>query len=163
MDTDEILTRHPPGMDNLLNILHEIQDAHPLNYLPEEDLKKVARYLNTTLSSVYGVVNYYTMLSTVPRGKHIIRLCHSPVCQLMGTATVREALQKHLGVGINQPTPDGLFWVELSECLGICDVAPAMMIGQESYGYLAEDDIVNIISGIRERENNSQTPQQAGI
>ena len=155
MDTDEILNRFPPEMDNLLNILHELQDAHPLNYLPEENLTKVARYLKTTLSSVYGVVNYYTMLSTVPRGRHIIRLCHSPVCQLMGIATVQEALQKHLGVGINQPTPDGLFWVELSECLGICDVAPAMMIGQDPYGHLTEDGIAKIISGIRDRESEA--------
>jgi NADH-quinone oxidoreductase subunit E len=153
MNINEIVNRHPAKMDNILNILHDLQDAHPLNYLPEESLREVAGYLNTTLSSVYGVVKYYTMLSTVPRGRHIIRLCQSPVCQLMGMATVQEALQKQLGVGLNQATPDGLFWVELSECLGICDVAPAMTIDHEPYGFLTADEIKKIINGIRENEN----------
>lgn len=153
MDTEKILARYPAEMDNMLNILHDLQDAHPRNYLPEETLREVAKYLNTTLSSVYGVVNYYTMLSTIPRARHIIRLCHSPVCHLMGSGTVQEALQKQLGVGLNEPTSDGLFWVEHSECLGICDVAPAMMIDQEPYGYLTEEEIAGIISEIRDRKN----------
>lgn len=152
MDTNTILRKYPPEMDNMLNVLHDLQDAQPLNYLPEEDLKEVARYLNTTLSSVYGVVNYYTMLSLIPRARNIIRLCQSPVCHMTGSGTVLEALQKHLGVGLNEATPDRLFWVELSECLGICDVAPAMMINEEPYGYLTEDEIVKIISEIRQAD-----------
>ncbi len=161
MDVNKIVARYPAEMDNLLNILHALQDAHPLNFLPEENLKVVARYLNTTLSSVYGVVNYYTMLSTKPRGRHIIRLCHSPVCHLMGIGSVQEYLQKHLGVALNEPTPDGMFWVELSECLGICDVAPAMTIDHEPYGYLTEDDIVKIISEIREKDRSAKPDQPA--
>ena len=153
MDTEKILARYPAEMDNMLNILHDLQEAHPRNYLPEETLRIVAGYLNTTLSSVYGVVNYYTMLSTIPRARHIIRLCHSPVCHLMGSGTVQETLEKQLGVGLNEPTRDELFWVEHSECLGICDVAPAMMIDQEPYGYLTEGGIAEIISEIRKTNN----------
>jgi NADH-quinone oxidoreductase subunit E len=153
METEKILARYPAEMDNILNILHDLQDAHPLNYLPEETLREVAGYLNTTLSSVYGVVNYYTMLSTVPRARHIIRLCHSPVCHLMGSGTVQEELEKQLGVGLNEPTRDGLFWVEHSECLGICDVAPAMVIDQEPYGYLTGEGIAKILSEIRNKNN----------
>jgi NADH:ubiquinone oxidoreductase subunit E len=153
MDINGIVTRYTPEMDNLLNILHDLQDAHPLNYLPGESLKEVARYLNTTMSSVYGVVNYYTMLSTTPRAKHIIRVCHSPVCHMMGAGSVQDALQKHLGVGLNEATPDKLFWVEHAECLGICDVAPAMMIGQEPYGYLTENEILRILAEIKEKED----------
>jgi NADH-quinone oxidoreductase subunit E len=158
MDADTILEKHPAKMENILNILHDLQDAHPQKYLPGETLRKVARYLNTTLASVYGVVKYYTMFSTVPRGKHIIRLCQSPVCHMMGTATVLENLEKILGVGLNEPTTDGLFYIELSECLGICDVAPAMMIGEEPYGNLAETDIARIISAIREETTKHRQP-----
>jgi NADH-quinone oxidoreductase subunit E len=154
MDIQKILLKYTPEKTNLLNILHEIQDAHPQNYLPEKALLEVAAYLNTTMSSVYGVVKYYTMLSTKPRGKYIIRLCQSPICHLMGSETVLENLQKVLGVGINEPTADGLFFIEYSECLGICDVAPAMMVGQEPYGHLTENRIASIITELRNESLN---------
>ncbi len=160
MDIHKIMSGYTPGMENILNILHDLQDAHPMNYLPEHTLREVARYLNTTLSSVYGVIGYYTMLSTKPRARHIIRVCQSPVCHLMGTNTVVEALRKHLGVGLNEPTPDGLFWVELSECTGTCEVAPAIMIDREIYGDLSENAIGNIISMIREK--SGKVKKEAG-
>jgi NADH-quinone oxidoreductase subunit E len=149
MDIKSILSKYPPEMDNLLNMLHELQDAHPKNYLPDDSLKEVAGYLNTTLSSVYGVVNYYTMFSTKPRARHIVRVCHSPVCHLMGAGTILEVLEKHLGVGLKEATPDGMFWIEHSECLGICDIAPAITIDNEPFGYLTEQEIVKILSEIR--------------
>ena len=152
MDIQKILGRHRSAMENLINILHDLQDASPQNYLPEESLREVARYLNTTLSAVYGVVNYYTMFSTKPRGKYIIRLCHSPICHMMGSETALESVKKLLGVDLNEPTADGLFSVELSECLGICDVAPSMMVDDEIYGHLSATVISKMISEIRERE-----------
>lgn len=155
MDVNKILSRYPPEMDNLLNMLHDLQDAHPLNYLPEKTLTEVARYLNTTLASVYGVVSYYSMFSTKPRGKHIIRLCQSPICHMMGSRLLLDELLEILDTGLNEPTKDGLFIVELSECLGICDVAPAMMIGDEIYGPLTKDYFVQIISLIREKEKTN--------
>ncbi len=139
-------------MENLINILHDLQEASHQNYLPEESLREVARYLNITLSAVYGVVNYYTMFSTKPRGKYIIRLCQSPICHMMGSETALEAVKKLLGVDLNEPTSDGLFSVELSECLGICDVAPSMMVDDEIYGHLSTTVISEMISEIRERE-----------
>jgi len=152
MNPQEIIKKHPPSMENLINILHDLQEASPQNYLPEESLREVARYLNTTLSAVYGVVNYYTMFSTKPRGKYIIRLCQSPICHMMGGETALESVKKLLGVDLNEPTSDGLFSVELSECLGICDVAPSMMVGDEIHGHLSAKVISKMISEIRERE-----------
>ncbi len=140
-------------MENLINILHDLQEASPQNYLPQESLREVARYLNTTLSAVYGVVNYYTMFSTKPRGKYIIRLCQSPICHMMGSETALESVKKLLGVDLNEPTADGLFSVELSECLGICDVAPSMMVDDEIHGHLSPKVISKMISEIRKREN----------
>ena len=155
MDIQKILKRHRPEKSSILNILHDLQDENSQNYLPEETLLEVSRYLNISLSSVYGVVEYYSMFSTNPRGRNIIRVCRSPVCHLMGSGTVLESLKNVLGTGLNEITPDGLFSVELSECLGICDVAPAMMVGEEPYGYLTESSIGRIISEIR---NNSEMP-----
>ena len=149
MDVKKILQEYSPENENLLNLLHELQDAHPENYLPGETLRQVADYFNTTLAYIYGVVSYYSMFSTKPRGRHIIRVCRSPICQMTGGSDVIESLKKILGAGPGERTADRLFSVELSECLGICDVAPAMMIGDKPYGHLTESDIETIISEIR--------------
>jgi len=62
--------------DYILEMLHELQDRSPANFLSEEDLKYVADSLNTTYSHVYGVATYYTMFSLKPRGKYVIRICN---------------------------------------------------------------------------------------
>lgn len=157
MDIQKILQRHPPEKSGILNILHELQDEHPQNYLPDEILLEVAGYLNIPLSSVYGVVEYYSMFRTRPRGRKIIRVCRSPVCHLMGSGTVLESLKKVLDCAPDEVTPDGLFSVELSECLGICDVAPAMMVDEVPYGYLTENSIRSIIAEIRNESEKKQT------
>lgn len=156
MEIEKILSNYSPEPENLLNILHDLQDAHPQRYLPESCLKEVASYLNTTLAQVYGVVNYYTMYSTVPRGRYIIRVCQSPVCHMMGSRTITGILEQVLGTGMNETTADGLFHLEYSECLGICSIAPAMMVGEEIHGPLTEESIEKIITGIRARENKNR-------
>ncbi len=153
MEIEKILGRHSPLQENLLNILHDVQDAHPRKYLPEPHIRKVAEYLDTNLAQLYGVVKYYTMFSTEPRARYIIRICRSPVCHIMDGKTLPELLEKVLGTGINEPTPDGLFYVEYSECLGICSIAPAMMVGDQIYGQLTEKGIEKLISLIRDEEN----------
>lgn len=145
MGNEEIIKRFKPNRDNLLTILHHIQDNHPQHYLPVEDLEWVARYLNITMASVYGVVKYYTMFSTRPRGKYIIHICESPVCKLEESGTVLAELKKQLGVDTGQTTPDGLFTLELSQCLGLCDRAPAMMINGEVHGPLTVESVRTII------------------
>lgn len=135
-----------PDMDNMLAILHEVQDANPNNYLTEADMKAVADYLNTTYSHIYGVATYYTMFSVVARGKYIIRLCNSPVCNMEGSISLVEKLKIILGIGIGDTTLDGLFTLEYTECLGRCGVAPGMMINRDLYGKLTPDMLESILN-----------------
>jgi len=145
MDRSEILLRFRPEKENLLGILHEIQNNNPGNYLTKEDLEAVAGYLNTTWSHVYGVATYYTMYSIKPRGRYIIRVCNSPVCNMEGAPGMVELIGDILGIGKGETTGDGLFTLELTECLGRCHIAPSMMVGEDIYGELNRDKIVEII------------------
>ncbi len=147
--TEEILSKYKPQKDSLMQILHEIQDSHPQQYLPEEDLLKVAKYLNISMSSVYGVVTYYTMFSVKPRGRFIIRLCQSPVCDMLGYQIIADKLKNLLQINFNETTSDGLFTLEISECLGLCGNKPSMMINKEVYTGLNTDVIELIINNIR--------------
>lgn len=146
MDRKELFAHYESSPENLLFILHDLQDANPQNYLSYEDMQETAAYLGLAYSYVYGVATFYTMFSLEPRGRFVIRFCQSPPCQLLGAGTVSIELKKVLGINYNETTADGLFTLEMSSCLGVCGVAPAMMVNQEVYGNLTPERIAEIIA-----------------
>jgi len=154
MDTMAILKKFTPEKDNMLNILHAVQDNNPQNYLTTEDIKLVASYLNTTYSAVYGVVKYYSMFSVKPRGKYVIRVCKSPVCHMMSTKTIIDEIKNNIGIGIGETSTDLLFTLESSECLGHCAKAPVMMINDKVFKELDSVKIKNIFQSIKMNEQN---------
>lgn len=153
MTREQILKKYQPTRENLLYILHDIQDSNEGKYLTEEDLKEVSKYLNMSRSEVMGVVTFYTMFSVKKRGRHVVRVCVSPPCQMMGSDTIMGYLKKALGVKEGQTTGDDLFTLENASCLGVCAVAPAMMIDDEVYGNLTPEKIDEIIKKYREKNN----------
>lgn len=152
MYREEILKKYEPTLDNILYILHDLQDNNPQHYISKEDIEVCANFLKVPYSYVHGVVTFYSMFSLKPRGRYIIRLCESPPCHLMGSESILEYLKKKLNIDIGETTPDGLFTLELTSCLGICGVAPAMMINNEMVGNLTPEKIDSIIE---ERRNIS--------
>ena len=148
----ELLERYPATTEYMLDMLHDLQDAEPKNYLKPEALQAVADYLSMPLSEVVSTVTFYTMYSLKPRGKHIIRLCESPPCQLVGAESLIEILSAHLGVEVGETTTDGAFTLETASCLGVCGVAPAMMIDVELYGNLTKERIVEAIDSVRRND-----------
>lgn len=136
MTTRRIVRSFDPTQDNLLGILHRVQNENPRNYLDEKEIREVSEYLELPYSFVYGVATFYSMFSVKPRGRHVIRVCASPPCHLMGGRTIRDEIRDYLGVEFGGTTEDGLFTLELSSCLGTCGIAPAMMIDDELYGNL---------------------------
>jgi NADH:ubiquinone oxidoreductase subunit E len=132
-------------MENVLLILHAFQNSNPHHYLSENDLAMIARYLNVPYSSIYGVVSYYTMFSLVPRGKHIIRVCNSPVCQMADSNDILAMLRNYLGINIGATTADDMFTLESTECLGQCDSAPGMSVDEMFYGNLTAKKVKHIL------------------
>lgn len=149
MGREEIFEKYENKPENILLILHDIQDENPYKYLTEEDIRVVSERLNLPYSFVYGVASFYSMFSLKPRGKYIIRVCESPPCHLMGSENILDELKKILKVDIGETTDDKLFTLELSSCLGVCGVAPAIMINNDVYGNLSKEKIVEIIENLR--------------
>ncbi|HOR02450.1 MAG TPA: NADH-quinone oxidoreductase subunit NuoE [Candidatus Syntrophosphaera sp.] len=145
----EICTKYTPDKDNLICILHEIQDTHPQHYISEEAVQTVAEYLDLPPNHIYGVLTFYTMYSTKPRGKNIIRLCESPPCYIKGSENILRKLRELLGVKTGETTKDGVFTLELCACLGVCGNAPVMMVNNDVYGDLTEERVEEIIARIR--------------
>jgi NADH-quinone oxidoreductase subunit E len=148
-----ILIRHKPEKDNLLLILHDIQNNSPHHFISEEDMVEIAEYLNISFSSVYGVVTYYSMFSIRPRGKYIIRVCNSPVCEMSRAGRVLNQLEELLGISSGETTSDGVFTLETSECLGQCAESPAMIINDRSFGKLDPDHLKDLLKQFNTGKN----------
>ncbi len=151
MKKRDILEKYPPRMENILLILHDLQKSSRMNYLSEKDLSLVANHLNTTLGWVCGVASYYAMFSLRPRGRHIIRICRSPVCHCAGVNDVFNELSRVLQIDVGATTPDRLFTLETTACLGQCDLAPAMTIDDVTYGNLTAASIATLIGKYRNK------------
>ena len=152
MNIEEILSKYEPNRENILLILHELQGSKPNQFLSKEDIEGVAKYLGLPSSKVYETATFYGLFSTKPRGKYIVRVCASTPCHVEGAEEIIKTLEEVLGIKIGETTEDGLFTLEEVSCLGICGVAPAMMVNEEAFGNLTPKRAIEIINSFRERE-----------
>jgi NADH-quinone oxidoreductase subunit E len=132
----------------IIKALHALQNAHPQHFLPPESLNAVAKYFNVTKAYVYGVVTYYSMFSTKPRGKYIVRVCESPVCHMMGSTSLLSYIQERWGLLPGSTTKDNKITLETTECIGMCNKAPAMIINDTVYTNLTPEIIEEIWSNL---------------
>ncbi len=145
---EEIKTQKMESGDELLMALHTAQELFN-NSIPIKAAEVISEVLKVKMNRVYELATFYSMYSTRPRGKHLIRFCESLPCHVVGGREVTEALKKILGVKVGETTKDGLFTLETSSCLGLCGVGPVMMIDGEAYGNLTPDRVKEIIDSYR--------------
>jgi NADH:ubiquinone oxidoreductase subunit E len=140
-----ILKKYKPEKAYLIKALHDLQNASLNNSLPYEILDEVCKYFNLTKAQVLGVVTYYSMFSIKSRSKYVIRLCKSPVCFVKGTLNILEYLKQKHNILPNSKNNE-LFALEFTECLGLCNEAPAMQINEKPFTNLNESKIDEIIN-----------------
>jgi len=131
----------------LLELLKEAQKV--AGYLSGESLVNVAQSLGLPVSEVYGVASFYSFLTTKPQGRNIIRVCKSVPCFLQNSDTIIDSIRRELGINSGETTPDGRFSFELTNCIGACDKAPAMMINHDVYNDLTPEKISQILKKYR--------------
>ncbi len=153
MQLKSIIEKYGRSSENLIHILLEYQEGKESNFISEEEVKRVAKELNVTQSRVYSIITFYSMFSTTPRGKYVIQVCSDVPCYVNGSVDVVRELENLLGVSPGETTPDRIFTVERTSCIGCCDIAPAMRIGEELYGNLTPESIAKTISFYRRKYN----------
>jgi NADH-quinone oxidoreductase subunit E len=129
--------------ESLLALLEEEQRKS--GYVSREYIAEVAGSLNLPTGEVYGVATFYSFLSTRPLGRNIIRICKCVPCHLKNSQMVIESLEKELGIRPGETTPDGRFSLELTNCIGACDKAPAMLVNNDVHGNLSPDKAAQIL------------------
>ncbi|MBW1775062.1 MAG: NADH-quinone oxidoreductase subunit NuoE [Deltaproteobacteria bacterium] len=129
--------------DQLLGMIKEEQEK--AGHVSEGAMAGIAQTLQLPIGDIYGVTTFYSFLSTKPLGRHVIRICKSVLCFLQDGEMMAAAIEKELGIGPGETTANGRFTFELTNCIGACDQAPAMLVDDEVYGDLTPEKIGEIL------------------
>ena len=140
----EVIASHRDMQGSLMPVLQKAQDIY--GYLPVEVQSIIAEGLGLSLEQVYQVVTFYSQFALNPTGKYRIAVCLGTACYFMGAQNVLDDLEKQLGIKAGGTTPDGLFTLEATRCLGCCGLAPVMTVNEEVYGRLVPEDVKGILA-----------------
>ncbi len=133
--------------ENLLMLLKYTQKKY--SHLSRESIIDVAQSIDIPVNDVYGVSTFYSFLSTKRQGRNVIRICKSIPCYLKDTQVIIESVADEIGIIPGEATADGRFSFELTNCIGACDQAPAMLVNDDVHGYLTPNKISQILNSYK--------------
>ena len=140
---DGIVDRYSGRPEFLIPALKDAQET--FGYLPKEVQHRLADGFVVSRSHVYGVVTFYSFFTTIPRGKHTVRLCLGTACYVKGSRRILHGMVSGFGINVGETTADGKFTVEAVRCLGACGLAPAMIVDDDTLGNLAPADTMELL------------------
>jgi NADH:ubiquinone oxidoreductase subunit E len=140
---DEILREYRSRKGNLMPVLQEVNTTY--NYLPADFLRYIALELDIPLSQVYTIATFYNAFSLVPKGRHTIAVCRGTACHVRGSGSILERLEQELGIADGGTTEDLRFSLQTVRCIGCCSIAPAVRIGQDTYGNVRSNQLLDIV------------------
>jgi NADH-quinone oxidoreductase subunit E len=140
----EVVNRYGAKQDELIPILTDVNRA--IGYLPSEALDEISRQLRVPKSQLFSVASFYRMLSTKPRGRHVIQFCENAPCHVAGGKEVWQALVDELRLSDEETSPDGKWSLVTTSCLGICGVGPVMVIDDDVIGNVDPKQIPSILA-----------------
>ncbi|APF20798.1 NADH dehydrogenase subunit E [Caldithrix abyssi DSM 13497] len=143
VEIKEHLKHYPRKQAAVIEALKVVQEHR--GYVSDESVKDVAEFLEMTPDEVDSVATFYNLIFRKPVGEHVILLCDSISCWIMGYENVRDHLKDKLKIDLGQTTEDKKFTLLTIPCLGACDRAPAMMVDNELYGNLTPEKIDEIL------------------
>jgi len=114
-------------------------------WVSDENVEDIAALLGMSADEVDSVATFYNLIFRQPVGRHVILVCDSISCWIMGYENIRKTLMELLQIKYGQTTPDGRFTLLPNACLGTCDHAPALMIDNDLYRDLNEKNIGEIL------------------
>jgi len=140
----QIAGQHGCSRDELIPILTDVN--RELGYLPAVALEEISTQLKVPRSQLFSVASFYRMLSTKPRGRHVIQFCESAPCHVVGGRQVWKALEDWLGLKAGETSPDGMWTLVTTSCLGVCGVGPVIIIDDDIFGNVQADQVDEILS-----------------
>jgi NADH-quinone oxidoreductase subunit E len=114
-------------------------------WISDDSLQAIAGYLEISPEELDSVATFYNLVFRRPVGRNIILLCDSISCYVMGYEKIYEQIRERLGIAFGQTTPDGRYTLLPNPCLGTCDHAPALMINNELFRDVTEENLDEIL------------------
>lgn len=147
---DEILEKNKNLPGATMVVLNELQSR--IGFISEPMQQYVADKLHVPVSSVHGVVSFYSFFTTTPRGKHTIKFCMGTACYVGGTPQLIDKAKSLLGVEPGQTTPDGEITLEVCRCVGACSQAPVVVVDDKIFGRLRPNKFPQVLRTIQENK-----------
>ncbi len=146
--------RYGRERSSLLPILQGVVEQE--KYLSEYSMVEIARELDLPATEVYGTATFYSFLEYKKMGRYIIRLCKTITCAMKGENQILLTIQEMLKIKLGETTPDGLFSLLHTNCLGFCHKAPAMLINNDVYTELTPEKVREILTGYMNRKEEQE-------
>ena len=146
-EVDRIVAGHRGKQWALIPLLQDVQEQ--LGYIPPHAIKPIAEGLGLFPSQVQGVISFYAQLYTTPRGKKVVRVCRGTACHVRGGKTILKLVKQHLDVEEGETTPDMEYTLETVACIGVCAMAPNMVVGKETHGNMNPKKVSQVFANRR--------------
>ncbi len=154
----DLKEEHGSDRSALLPILQGVQNEY--GHLSGLMMQEIAHALDVHPVEVEGVASFYSFFETKEKlGKYVIRLCQTISCDLAGKARVARQFENELGIKFGETTKDGMFTLEYTNCLGMCDQGPAIMINDRLFAKVTPDKVPQIIADCRSEFLKTDFPQ----
>lgn len=146
---DAIIGNYREQRWGLIPLLHDVQQA--VGYIPPEAIPRIAGSLGLFPSQVQGVISFYTQFYTEPRGRNIVRVCRGTACHVRGGKTILKLVKQELGLEEGETSPDMEYTLETVACIGVCALAPNIVINQETHGNMNPKKVARLFEGKRKK------------
>jgi NADH-quinone oxidoreductase subunit E len=123
-------------------------------WVSDETLRELAPILEMSPDELDNVATFYNLIFRHPVGKHVILICDSVSCWIMGYPRIREHIASRIGADLGGTSPDGMFTFLPIPCLGTCDTAPAMIVDETLYQNLDPQGVDRILEEVRGQTGN---------
>ena len=143
---EHLMPRYATRQAALLMVCHEVQ--HTYGYLPHQALEEIAAFIGISFSEVLDTVTFYEEFHLKPKGKHLIQICRSISCELCGYKDLSAKVQQKLDILPGETSDDGKFTLVELECLGACELAPAVLMDEELHGPTTWDKLERVIDDL---------------
>lgn len=143
------IEEHGAAKEALIPILSMVNKA--FGYIPTTAFVEVRKQLQenhvlVSESQLFSIASFYHMLSTRPRGRHVVQFCESAPCHVMGGRELFQALKAELGLKPGETSPDNKWSFITTSCFGVCGVGPVILVDEDIYGNLRPDQLQDIFA-----------------
>lgn len=142
-ELQKIVENYDQDRDSLIPLLQEVQGK--FGYVLEESVEGIAKHLNISQASIYGVATFFTQFKFTRPGDHMVCLCRGTACHVKGADQIIEHVERHLHIKEGDTSKDGKFSLETVACIGCCALAPCMTINQQVHGRLTPKKAISIL------------------